>query len=135
MIHERLSHLIAAHSSTEAHGITNNAPAMFIGLPVALVIAFIGAKFTRPYWYGRPKVCILFALGLGLFLGSAGGLEILVNFFKDNQPMVSLETLVEESGEMLGVTIVLWSAVELLIAEKLTIAFSRSGIRFGADGE
>jgi len=137
MIHERVTNFINAHSNSTmtAHGITNYAPAMFIGLPVALIIAGIGAKLTRQYWYGRPKVCILFALGLALFLGSAGVLEILVNFFKDNQPLVSLETLVEETGEMLGVTIVLWSAVELLIAEKLTIAFSRSGIRFGRDGE
>ncbi|CAN5501130.1 hypothetical protein BH10PLA1_BH10PLA1_23280 [soil metagenome] len=132
MVHERIGYWVSAHSSLGAKdGMTNSAPAMVLCLPAAIAFAAYAAWNTRPYWTGRPGVMFKFTVGIGLFLFCAGGLEILVNLVKTNQMLVSLETLVEESGEMLSTTVVLWGTLELLALEKFALRFDAAGMHFG----
>jgi len=132
MVHERIGHWVSAHTAMgDKSGMTNSAPAMIFCLPAALAFAAYAAWNTRPYWQGRPGVMFKFAFGIGLFLFSAGGLEILVNLVKTHQTIVSVETLFEEAGEMISTTIVLWGALELLAAEKLSLWFDSAGMHFG----
>jgi len=132
MVHERIGHWVEAHSAIgPAHGLTNSAPGMIFCLPAAIAFTVYAAWSTRPYWQGRPGVIAKCVFGTALLLFSAGGMEILVNLVKTHQTVVSLETLLEESGEMIGTTIVLWGVIELLAAEKLAVHFDAKGIHFG----
>jgi hypothetical protein len=131
MIHERLSHVIADHvHSLKASGEYTSMPAMVFCLPAVLIVVAIAARLTRRYWQGRPRVACLFVTGMTVFLFAAVGLEAIGGVVVSYHGLYSLETLLEESGEMLGVTIVLWSALELLAAERFTMAFSKGGLRF-----
>ena len=131
MVHERLGHFIESHSPLGAsHGLTNSAPAMIFCLPAALAFAAYAAWSTKPYWQGRPSVVFKCVAGTCILLFCAGGLEILVNLVKSQQTLVSLETLLEESGEMLGTTLMLWGVIDLLAAEKLSVTFDAKGIHF-----
>ncbi len=132
MVHERIGHFVETHSRLGAQtGMTNSAPAMIFCLPAALAFAVYAAWSTRPYWQGRRSMAFKFVLGTGLFLFVAGGLEIFVNVVKAYRLAVSFETLVEELGEMISTTIVLWSVIELLALEKFAVNFDAKGIHFG----
>ena len=131
MVHERIGHWVSAHTAMgDKSGMTNSAPAMIFCLPAALAFAAYAAWNTRPYWQGRPGVIAKCVFGTALLLFSAGGMEILVNLVKTHQTVVSLETLLEESGEMLGTTLMLWGVIDLLAAEKLSVTFDAKGIHF-----
>ncbi len=131
MVHERIARLVQAHSALgQSHGLTNSAPGMIFCLPVAIAFAAYAAWSTKPYWQRRRGIVVKCVLGTGMILFCAGGLEIVVNLVKTHQFLVSLETLVEESGEMLGTTIMLWGVIELLAVEKLVVAFDAKGIHF-----
>lgn len=130
MIHERLSDFIAAHvHSLKAAGEHTSTPALIFCVPAVLLFAGFIAHQTRRYWQGRPRVAWLFVIGLGIFLFSAAGLETIGNLLRNHHALFSLEALLEEAGEMTGVTVVLWSAIELLSAESLQVAFEAGAVR------
>ena len=54
-----------------------------------------------------------FILGLVVYVVSAVGIEILSNYFRRGAGYLT-QVILEEFGEMLGVTIVLWGIIELL---------------------
>lgn len=130
MVHERLSAwLRAGWGLNIGDDITNNAPVMVIAAPLVMAVVALAVGLTRRYWLGRPGVAIKFVAGIAIFLFCAAGLEILVNYVHWRL-LTRCENLLEEGGEMVGATTVLWSAVELLAAEKLAIVFDRGGIYF-----
>lgn len=131
MVHERISDHVAYHvHSLKSVGEFTSVPALIFCVPAVIVFAVIAARLSRRYWQGRPRVAGLFVAGLAVFLFAAAGLEALGHLLQNHHALYSLETLLEEGGEMVGVTLVLWSAVELLAAEKLRITWSRDGVRF-----
>ncbi len=86
-------------------------------LPPFLIAAAVLAWGLRPYLRGRPVVTRLYLLGLVLFVVSATGLEAISNIWHEENPIVLAETFLEEMGEMVGVTIMLWATLLLLRAE------------------
>jgi hypothetical protein len=128
MVHDRIGDWFRArYPAASADDGANNAPAMMICAPLVILACVLIARWTRRYWVGRRGVAMKFVVGMGVFLFCAAGLEILINHVH-NLLLMHVENVLEEGGEMVGTTIVLWSAVELLAAEKLTFCFDRNGM-------
>jgi hypothetical protein len=83
------------------------APA-FLG---ALVMLGLGA---RRYLRGRRGVVIKLIAGVVLFVAAAAGVEMLTNFVTPGGTASRIVVLLEETGEMLGATVMLWGVLELL---------------------
>ena len=62
-------------------------------------------------------------LGIVLFVVSATLPEAFTNFLPRGSGFMMLELLLEEIGEMAGITIVLWGVYELLIAHRVSVRF------------
>lgn len=80
------------------------------------LIAWSAAKYFR----GRKRIALHFVIGFGLFIGAATGVEMMSNFVGDGFGY-TLETLIEETGELLGETVLLWAALALLKSHHITI--------------
>lgn len=81
-------------------------------LAAASVIAWAGWKDLRPH----PRVSLLGLSGLLVFVGGAAGVEALANLVPRDSRLFSPQFLIEESLEMVGVTLLVWFAFELLRA-------------------
>ena len=93
---------------------------MFFCAPALLaVVAGLGLTCAR-FFRGRRHILIRFAVGFGLLVGSAAGIETISNFVGDGFGY-QLETLVEEAGELIGETVLLWAALELLASYGITV--------------
>jgi hypothetical protein len=68
----------------------------------------------------QTKLKLIF--GFVVFIGSATVSEIFSNIVSEF-PLLPLQILVEEFGEMLGVTICFWGALELLQEKRVEISF------------
>jgi hypothetical protein len=93
---------------------------MFI-LAVPLLVGLLWMVLAMRGVWENGRATVIFIVGLVVFLGSAGGLEILDNF--TSGVSATLQVMAEEVGEMLGVTIMLGAAYELL--SRTTSPFSR----------
>jgi hypothetical protein len=85
-------------------------PWMLVAAPLFLGGLALAAYLARPLWEGRRRVSVLYLAGAILFTASFAGLEALRNFIFARGQLV----LVEETGEMLGSTLLLWGTIELL---------------------
>lgn len=92
---------------------------MFLLLPPLLVLVFLSALNTRRYLNVPRNISSMLAVGFFIFIGSATGTEILSNFIVEGGMAASLQITLEELGEMLGVTIMLWATYDLLISERI----------------
>ena len=63
-------------------------------------------------------------MGMLVFVGGATVVEIFSNFAQGNLMVVGV--LVEELGEMAGITLFLWGVYELCISHKISIDFTYS---------
>lgn len=95
---------------------------MFILPPFLIAGLWICWRMMRPYLSGQPARRKLIG-GFVLFLACATVPEILFNFVKD--PWKLLEQVVEEVGEMAGITIILWGVLQLLAAHDVRLEFRR----------
>jgi len=75
---------------------------------VVAVTALIG----RELWAHRRAVAWIVGGGL-LYLFAAGGLELLLNFIQWGGTAELVELHVEETGELLGVWLILWGSLQL----------------------
>jgi hypothetical protein len=91
--------------------------ALFV--PALLAAVAIIWRGVRPFLAGRPRIARRFLLGFGIFVGSAAGIELLYNLMSPDSIGVYVEILFEEVGEMIGVTLLLWAAYELLVSHGL----------------
>ncbi len=89
---------------------------MYLVLPPFLILVFLSAMNARRYLDMPRNISIVFATGLFIFIGSATGTEILSNFVIEGGRAASLQIALEELGEMLGITIMLWATYDLLIS-------------------
>ena len=79
----------------------------------AIPVLILGIAVWRLWpWPGRPAA-LLFG-GAALMVGSACGFEMLANSFVYNSPMYKLEVLLEETGEMMGMTTILLGSYDHL---------------------
>ena len=95
-------------------------PWMLIVAPVFLAAMALAAYIGRQLLRGRRKVQLLYAAGLTVYVASFAGVELLLNFAAGAQARV---LLIEETGEMVGATLLLWATYELVHSH---------GIRFSA---
>jgi hypothetical protein len=113
-IHEKLAASFQDESSDRA-GTTfaRTGPWMLVAGPLFVVVLGAGAVGARRLLAGAPRASWLYAAGALIFLGSFAGLEFLSNFVVAREPLVAA---LEEVGEMIGATVLLWATLELLRA-------------------
>lgn len=86
---------------------------MFIYLPVLLALAIaVIALIGRHLWAHRGAVAWIVGGG-ALFLFAAGGLELMLNFITAGGIEELVESHLEETGEMLAATMILWGSLRL----------------------
>jgi hypothetical protein len=87
----------------------------FIVIGAPFVILFAGLIIAiRPYLGRFPRAFALLAAGMGVFMTGAIAFDVVSNFVtRDSLPGV-VQITVEELTEMVGATVVLWGAFELL---------------------
>lgn len=97
---------------------------MVVLLPLALgVLVGLGRLYAR---FGGPSRSVAgkALLGIGLLLGGAAGIEALQNFVPDG-PGLAAAIAAEEGCELLGVTLLLWCALNELISRAEPAAEAR----------
>jgi hypothetical protein len=95
-----------------------------IGIPVIAAIAVV-VRGTRHIFLARaPRALVLLIAGFIVMFTGAVGVELVANFVSaDKQSAAFLaQVVVEETMEMLGVTLIAWSAFSLLEAYGLDIS-------------
>ena len=103
---------------------------MLVVAPIALtffaISVWLGRRYLNDFPTAKPAA-LRFAAGLGLLLVAAVGAEVLTNFaVGDYHPLTpsrgwAAMITVEELGEMLGGTLMLWGGIELLRAHGLGV--------------
>lgn len=86
-------------------------PILF-GVPFAILFAGLLTAML-PFLARFPRARNRLLGGMALMLIAQIGIEALSNFLVPGSPAATLEIAVEEMGEMIGSTIVLWGSVEL----------------------
>ena len=98
-----------------------------IGVPfLAFLVSLI--RYLRGFFAVRPQVTSRLILGTVVFLAGAVGIESTANFVPVDSVAHEVEVFFEELFEMVGVTIILWGAVDLLHAEGFVVDFRRRAV-------
>jgi hypothetical protein len=100
-----LDHALQDRSDTT---LNRTGPWMLILAPLFLA-ALALAHGGRDLLCGRRKVQLLYVAGIAVFLASAAGLEFLANWTGERY-----FAAIEEAGEMMGATLVVWATYELI---------------------
>ena len=87
---------------------------MLICAPLFLAVLALLALGARQYLRGRTAVITKFIAGVAIYVLAAAGVEALSNFAEPHGPAARALVLLEEMGEMIGATFILWGACELL---------------------
>lgn len=98
-----------------------------IGPPFLGLMLFLWSR-VKQYVQGRPDVSRKFVVGFIVFLASATFGDLMGNFTVGNEIANIFWNVSEETGEMLGVTIILWATYDLLIAHHFSLMSSNSGL-------
>lgn len=124
-LHENLGGKLVFYLKARNHGSVFTLYAFWAAmLTPVLVWLWCVASATREHWRGRPAIGWKFVVGFAVFLGSAVGFELLwISVFGGNPSDSPIEVYIEEVGEMIGVTILVWAALDLLAAAKVTLTF------------
>lgn len=88
---------------------------MLVAAPVFLAAVGLTYWVTRHFW-APPRARQLLVAGIALYVFSAAALEIPHNFMEPNSIPHLAVIFVEEMGEMLAVTLMLWGIWELIHA-------------------
>lgn len=96
-------------------------PWMLVAAPLFLGGSAVAAYLGRDLLRNRRRISLLYLLGAGAFVVSFAGLELLRNFVGEDYVPV-----IEETGEMLAVTVLVWATLELMRSHQ---------VRLIADGE
>jgi hypothetical protein len=87
---------------------------MLICAPVFLAtLALLGFGAVR-YLRGRKAIIVKFAVGAAIFVAATAGMEALSNFVAAQTTAARVLILLEEVGEMLGATVMLWAVCDLV---------------------
>jgi hypothetical protein len=124
-LHENLGGKLVFYLKAKNHGSAFTLYAFWV-LLLSPVLAWLWcvATATREHWRCRPAVGWKFVVGFAVFLGSAVGFELFwISVFGGNPSDSPVEVYIEEVGEMLGVTILAWAALDLLASARVTLTF------------
>jgi hypothetical protein len=127
-LHENLGGKLVFYLKAKSHGSAFRLYAFWAVLlvPLLATLACV-AEATKAHWKGRPQVGWKFVAGLVVFLGSAVGFELFwISAFGGNPSDSPVEVYIEEVGEMLGVTLLVWAAVDLLASARVTLTFGET---------
>lgn len=131
-IHERLGEMsdaLLAGGTREGTIFAHTGIWMFlIGIP-ALMGLLLLIRLLHDYFSDTPGVTTKFIIGSVVLVGGAAGIEIISNFVRWASYAYSFQSLAEEFFEMLGVTIMLWAAVDLLQAHGFEVKLQPTRIR------
>lgn len=94
--------------------LSQTGPWMLIVAPVLLAALLLAAYAGRDLLRDRRKVQLLYAAGLVVYVVSFAGLELAQNFVPPMSTGRYLVILVEETGEMVGATLLVWATYELV---------------------
>lgn len=121
MVHERIGVWLGERGAGTAT-FTEASPWLFVLVPLYGLLAIAAFQVWRPYLRGRREVVRLTVVGAALFAVSAAGLEALM-FAADVQHgiMGQVLSVVEEAGELVAATTLLWAALALAEAEGVRI--------------
>ncbi len=106
-----------------------------VAAPVFLVGLFIVARLTRAFWAHTPRVKWKFIIGFAICFVSAVGGELIMSAVPADSLAEKVETLFEETGEMVGITILLWAALDLLASEDHPLISRRRAVRPAVEEE
>jgi hypothetical protein len=123
MVHEKIGGWLERHTPLHLGGLPNSGFWWLFCLPPFLAFMAIWLRLTARYWRPHPLPCGRFALGLAVFLASAVGLELASNLTTEGSGPYYLTVLLEELGEMVAATVLLWATWELLVANGLRVRF------------
>lgn len=98
---------------------------VLLGVPFTLFMIGLFACLRR-YLRGRPEVAKIMITAMVVYIGSAVGIEMISNFVPTEGPAYVIQVASEELGEMIGITLFVWGAFELLRSYGYTISFPES---------
>jgi hypothetical protein len=101
-----------------------------IGVPFIASVLALGA-WLSPYMAAAPAAAKRIGLGMMMMLAGALGVETLSNFVVPHSAWAVAEIAAEEFLEMLGATLVLWGALDLLATHGLEIRFVQRAVTPG----
>lgn len=91
-------------------------------LPPVIILFVSVCYFNRQLFQNRRAIAIRLLLGFGLLVTAAGACDVVANFFwKKHALLYQIELIIEELGEMLGGTLILWAIRDLLISHGMRI--------------
>jgi hypothetical protein len=90
-----------------------------LGIPVLLFCLFVLSSIKK-FLMRSPHVFRKMKIGILIFFGGAIGMEILQNIPSSKNLGYILQNILEEGMEMGGVTVLLWAAHDLLLANGFT---------------
>lgn len=99
---------------------------LILGLPFVLLVARLWHGFM-PSLRERPRVVRRLLAGFVIYTGSAVGLEALSNLVTSGSALSTIQIAAEEVGEMLGVTLLVWAAGDLLAIHRLRWTTAKIG--------
>lgn len=86
-----------------------------LGPPFLLVVAWLWSRFRTALAH-LPRVTRLYTTGFAVYVLSAFGVEMAANLVRAGSPWSAVQVTVEEGGEMLGLTLLIWASLEFLLA-------------------
>lgn len=86
-------------------------PWMFVFVPLVAVVGAVALWAFWPYIRSRNDVVILGIAGVAVFALSAVGLEFTANYVDEGSKAQQILGFLEEYGEMIAASLLLWSAV------------------------
>jgi len=81
-----------------------------IGVPVLALL--VGIMLSLRRWFAdAPGVVGKFVMGAVVFIAAAAGLDLMANFFDEDARQLAIQVTIEETLELIGVTIFIWAAL------------------------
>ena len=127
MFHERLGQWLEVSAGVGAG--LRTGPWVLIFVPLVGLLSVAAAVVFWPYLRGRRDVVALAIVGFGVFGLSAVGLELIANLPAGGSIAQKLLGFAEEIGEMLGGSIILWSAVLVMQLEGVRVDLGTPRLR------
>lgn len=86
---------------------------LFLYLPVMFVLAVALVALTGRVLLAHRRAFAWVVAGAALFVFSAGGIELALNFIVPGGTEELVESHLEETGELLGATMILWGSLQM----------------------
>lgn len=89
---------------------------LFIYAAIGIAIALTLSGYARRAWRSWRRECVIAAAGLGIMLLGGALVEVIGYFMELSSSRMFIEIAVEEFGEMIGASLILYAATRMLAA-------------------